>query len=156
MSEEASFAPPAGDSTDVRSTFVRTHPARVIAETIDLPADAVYDFACVPANLPQWASGLATGISEEPGGWYADSPMGRIRVELAPRNALRVLDHDVTLPDGQRFHNAMRVTPSGDGCVVAFVLLRMPDVTDDDFERDAAHVARDLRTLKALLENHNP
>ncbi len=48
------------------------------------------------------------------------------------------------LPDGQRFHNAMRVTPSDDGCAVAFVLLRMPGVTDEAFENDAAHVARDL------------
>ena len=55
------------------------------------------------------------------------------------------------LPDGQRFHHAMRVTPSGDGCVVAFVPLRMPGVTDEAFENDAAHVARDLGTLKALV-----
>ena len=129
-----------------------THPARVISETIDVDADAVYDFACAPDRLPLWASGLATGIRQEADGWFAESPMGRIRVELAPRNAFRVLDHDVTLPDGQRFHNAMRVTPSGAGCVVAFVLLRMPDVTDEAFENDAAHVARDLGTLKALLE----
>ncbi|WP_431101591.1 hypothetical protein [Roseateles noduli] len=46
----------------------------------------------------------------------------------------------------------MRITPSGDGCAVAFVLLRMPGVTDEAFENDAAHVARDLGTLKALVE----
>jgi hypothetical protein len=56
------------------------------------------------------------------------------------------------LSDGQRFHNAMRVTPSDDGCAVAFVLLHMPGVTDEAFENDAAHVARDLGTLKALVE----
>ncbi len=132
-----------------------THPARVIAETIDVDADVAYAFACAPERLPLWASGLATGIAQQADGWFAESPMGRIRVEMAPHNPFRVLDHDVTLPDGQRFHNAMRITPSGDGCVVAFVLLRMPEVTDKAFENDAAHVARDLRTLKALLERRS-
>lgn len=151
MSEEASFAAPPTARREP-GVAMKAHPARVISETIDVDADTAYGYVCIMDNLPHWASGLATGVVHERDGWYADSPMGRIRIDMAPRNAFGVVDHDVTLANGQRFHNAMRITPSGHGCVVAFVLLRMPDVTDEAFESDAAHVARDLMTLKALLE----
>jgi hypothetical protein len=78
---------------------------------------------------------------------------------MSPEGLVLPSGHCATcLHDGRRFqhfHNAMRVTPSGDGCVVAFVLLRMPGVTDEAFENDAAHVARDLGALKALVEKRN-
>lgn len=137
-----------------------THPsdARVVSRTIDADPDTVYAFASDMEKLPLWASGLASGIRQENQRWIADSPMGRIEVAMTPRNAFRVLDHDVTLPDGQVVHNAMRVTPAGlgqgtaKGSVVSFVLLRQPGMSDDDYERDAAHIATDLATLKDLVE----
>lgn len=129
------------------------YPARLISQTIAAPAQAVYDFASRMDNLPQWASGLARGVTEENGEWFTESPMGRVKVAMAPRNPFGVLDHDVTLPDGSTVHNAMRVTPAGDGSVVAFVLLRLPGVTDDACDADAAHVAKDLAALKALMES---
>jgi hypothetical protein len=71
----------------------------------------------------------------------------------APRNDFGVLDHDVTLPTGETVHNPVRVIGDGDGCEVVFTLRQRSDMTDEDFERDADAVARDLATLKALLEN---
>ena len=59
----------------------------------------------------------------------------------------------MTLPSGEVVHNPMRVIPDGDGCEVVFTLRRQDGVSDDDFERDAAAVAADLRTLKQLLES---
>lgn len=103
-------------------------------------------------NLPRWASGLASGVSEEGGEWFTDSPMGRVKVTMAPRNPFGVLDHDVTLPDGTTVHNAFRVTPAGSGSVLSFVVLRLPGVTPQAFRQDVDHVASDLRALKALLE----
>ncbi|MDB5893471.1 MAG: polyketide cyclase [Rhodoferax sp.] len=126
--------------------------AEVVSQTIGLPAETVYAFARRMENLPRWASGLATGIAQKDGRWTADSPMGAVQVEMAPENAYGVLDHDVTLPDGQRFHNAFRVTPCRGGCVLTFVVLRLEGVADAAFEQDVAHVRRDLRALKTLLE----
>jgi hypothetical protein len=33
-----------------------------------------------------------------------------------------------------------------------FTLVRIPGMTDEQFEADAAHIAKDLAALKALME----
>jgi hypothetical protein len=91
-------------------------------------------------------------VHEIDGQWFADSPMGRVGVVMAPENAFGVLDHDVLLPDGTRAHNAFRVVPAGTGCVFSFVLLRTAGASRESFEADAAHVLRDLEALKRILE----
>ncbi|MES2990188.1 MAG: SRPBCC family protein [Pseudomonadota bacterium] len=125
---------------------------RVVTQTVDASAEAVYAYASAVENLPAWASGLATGLTKAGSDWFAESPMGRVKVSMTPLNDLGVLDHDVTVPDGTTVHNAFRVTPAGAGAVLTFTLVRQPGVGDDEFERDAAHVAKDLGTLKALME----
>lgn len=52
--------------------------------------------------------------------------------------------------------NALRVVPNGDGAEVMFTLLRQPGMDDTAFESDAAHIARDLETLKQLMEEETP
>lgn len=128
------------------------HASRIVAQPCAASADAVYDFAHRVENLPRWAAGLTTRLVQEDGHWFTDIPDGRLRIDMAPRNALRVMDHDVTLPDGRVVHNAFRVTPTGDGSLLAFVVLRMPEASDADFERDCGLVAQDLRTLATLVE----
>jgi hypothetical protein len=126
---------------------------RHVSQWIDRPADVVYTFAADPANLPQWAAGLSSGVEQVGEEWYADSPMGRVGVRFAPPNEFGVLDHDVTLPSGQAFHNPMRVVADGEACEVVFTVRRQPEMTDEEFARDAAAVAADLATLKRLLES---
>ena len=63
-----------------------------------------------------------------------------------------MLHHDVTTPDGVTTHNAMRVTPVGADSLLAFVVLRMPAATAPAFADDCALVAKDLKTLGALVE----
>lgn len=128
-----------------------TYAHRIVSESLDIPSTAVYDFAHQVTNLPKWAAGLTTAVHREGDHWFAESPMGRLRIHMAPRNSFGVLDHDVTDPGGKTFHNAMRVTPSGDGCVLHFVVLRMPEASDAEFERDCGLVAGDLRTIGKLL-----
>ena len=125
---------------------------RTVTETVASPPHAVYDFARQMENLPLWASGPA-GVTQENGEWFTQSPMGRVKVEMTPRNALRVLDHDVTLPNGVKVHNALRVTPALDESVLTFIELKMPGVSDEDFSKDLAHVTNDLQKLKKLLES---
>lgn len=125
---------------------------RIISQSIAAPATAVYGLARQLERMPEWASGLATGVRREAGAWIAESPMGRLRIDMAPDSGLGVLDHDVALPDGTVVPNALRATPAGNGCVLAFVLPRQPGVSDPAFESDAAQVARDLASLKALAE----
>jgi len=123
-----------------------------IAQWIKRPAAEVYNYAADPANLPRWASGLSNSVEIIGGQLFAESPMGRIKITFAPPNEFGVLDHDVTLPSGETVHNPMRVIAAGDESEAVFTLRRMPAMTDDEFERDAATVAGDPSRLRRLLE----
>lgn len=130
-----------------------TMPARIIHTTIDRPWRDVYAFASRPENMPRWAAGLAAGLTPDGTDWIGDGgAIGKIRVRFAPQNDFGVIDHRVTLETDARFENAFRVVPNGDGAEVMFVLLRHPGTDDAAFEADAAAIAKDLVTLKGLLE----
>ena len=130
--------------------------ARIIHRTIRRDWRTVHAFAARPENMPLWASGLAAGLTRDGEDWIADGgPIGTVRVRFAPPNEFGIIDHRVTLPDGRVVDNALRIVPNGDGAEVMFLLLRQPDMDDDAFERDAAHVARDLETLVRLTEERN-
>ena len=125
-----------------------------LSVVIERPSAAVYAFAADLTNLPRWASGLARSTVEQVDGrWVADSPMGRVQVELAPRNDLGVLDHVVTLPSGERVHNPLRVIGLGEASEVVFTLRSRPGMSEEDLARDADAVRADLSTLKRLLED---
>ena len=126
--------------------------AQVVTEPTQVDARTVYEFASQMQNLPEWASGLSSGIAQRGGRWIAQSPMGEVSVAMAAKNPFGVMDHDVTLPDGTTVHNAFRVTPAGSGSVLSFVVLRMPGTSQDAFEADLAHVRKDLKTLRQILE----
>jgi hypothetical protein len=125
--------------------------SRDIAVPIDRPAAEVARYARDPRNLPTWAGGLAAGIEEADGRWFAASPMGRVEVRF-PSEEPGILDHDVVLPSGEVVHNPLRVLPDGDGCRVVFTLIRRPGVSDEEFAADAAAVTADLERLRAVLQ----
>ncbi len=102
-------------------------------------------------NLPKWAAGLSAGVSEENGVVLSESPMGKVQVRFAPGAELGIFDHDVTLPDGQTFHNPLRVLKNDAGSEVVFTLYRREGVTDEEYEKDAAQIAADLESLSAAL-----
>lgn len=126
--------------------------SRHISEWIDRHAADVYAYASDPANLPEWAPGLGDSVEQEDGRWYVRTPAGRAGFAFAERNDFGVLDHDVTLPSGEVVHVPMRVIPDGDACEVVFTVRRLPDMSDDDFTRDAGLVQADLTRLKHILE----
>lgn len=129
-----------------------TPESRHVSERIGRPSGEVYEYTVDPANLPEWARGLATAVENIDGQWLVDGPMGRVGFAFVERNAFGVLDHEVTLPSGEVFYNPMRVVPDGDGCEVVFTVRRSPGMSDAEFERDAGLVAADLAALKKILE----
>lgn len=78
--------------------------------------------------------------------------MGRVTVRFVAANDFGVLDHDVTLPTGAVVTNPLRVMAHPQGAEVVFTL-RQLDLSDADFDRDAAMVEADLARLKAILES---
>jgi len=125
--------------------------ARHIARFIDRKPAEVSAFLGDHRNLPKWAAGLSSGVSEENGVVISESPMGKVQVRFAPGSEFGIFDHDVTLPDGQTFHNPLRVLKNDGGSEVVFTLYRRAGVTDEAFEKDAALIAADLERLSAAL-----
>jgi hypothetical protein len=127
--------------------------AKIVHVTIRRPWREVYDFAADPRNMPQWATGLTSGFTPDGEDWIADGgPIGKVRVRFAPPNSLGVIDHEVILENGTRVWNSFRIVPNGDGAEAMFTLLRQPEMDDAAFAADAAHVRKDLETLKRLME----
>lgn len=125
---------------------------RHVSVSINRPPKDVYAFAAEIENLPKWAAGLCRTIRSVNGEWIADGPISTAKVRFTERNALGVLDHDVVLASGATIHNPIRVVPNGAGSEVTFMLLRQPGVSAETFGKDAEAVERDMRALKALLE----
>jgi hypothetical protein len=130
---------------------VLEHESRHVSVFVRRPAEDVYSYAADPANLPTWAAGLASGVTQEGGLWFAESPMGRVELRFAPRNAFGVLDHDVVEPGGAVTSNPMRVVPAPGGSEVIFTVRRR-GMTDDELDRDVQAVHADLETLARVVE----
>ena len=126
--------------------------SKQISESIERPAADVYRYASDPANLPAWAPGLGSSVENIDGRWFVETPAGPAGFAFVERNEPGVLDHELTLPSGEVIYNPMRVVPIGDGCEVVFTLRRLPDMSIEDFERDARLVQADLTRLKQVLE----
>jgi hypothetical protein len=125
---------------------------RPITVSIARPAAEVYAFAHKPESFPKWAAGLGAGLTPDGDRWVAHGPDGDVRVRFSPENAFGVLDHWVTLPDGTELSIPLRVVANGEGAEVTLTLFRAPGMDDATFARDQDMVAKDLATLKALIE----
>ncbi|ACP25558.1 hypothetical protein NGR_c17940 [Sinorhizobium fredii NGR234] len=129
-----------------------TMAARIIHVSIERDWRDVYAFMADHAKMPLWASGLSSGLTRDGDEWIAPGPLGNARVRFAPDNEFGVVDHLVTLENGAKVHNALRVVPNGDGAEVMFTILRQTGMSDEQFATDAAWVEKDLAALKTILE----
>lgn len=123
-----------------------------MSRVIAAPPEAVYEFAADPDNLVLWAAGLAqTEVVKDGDSLLVASPMGQVTVTFAPRNDFGIIDHDVRLPSGEVVSNPVRIIGHPEGAEIVFTI-RQLGLTDEEFARDAAAVARDLDALKRLVE----
>ncbi len=129
--------------------------SRTITCSINRPPSEVYPFASKPANLPQWLRSFCLSVKQSGDAWLMETAIGWMEIEFVPANEFRVLDHVVKLPDGQSIHNSMRVVANGTGSEIMFTLLQPPEMSDEQFAKDAAMVEADLQTLKAVMENYH-
>lgn len=129
-----------------------TFQAKHISISINKPAELVYSFVLNAENLPKWATGLSSSIKKSGDEWIADSPMGKVKVRFAAQNDFGILDHEVTLPSGEKVLNPMRVFPNNNGSELVFTVFRLPGMTDDQYKKDTSMVANDLAALKEILE----
>ena len=126
--------------------------ARTLHVSIDRPPREVYEFVIEPTNVPKWARGLGSSVSQTAEGWIVETPEGPAKLAFVERNELGVADHTVTLKSGPRVLVPVRVLPNGDGSEVMLTVFRLPGVSAKKFAEDLGAVERDLRSLKAVLE----
>ncbi len=134
------------------ATTKTTLPSKTITCTINRPADDVYEFVSNPKNLPRWVRSFCQSVRRIGDQWQMETPSGWLGIQFVSMNEFGVLDHVVTLPDGRSYLNPMRVVTNGVGSEVMFTLFQYPDMSDEQFEKDAAMVEADLRALKETLE----
>lgn len=126
--------------------------SRTITCSIDRPPAAVYEFASKPESLPQWVRSFCLSVRKSGEEWQMETPTGWVGIQFVPHNEFGVLDHVVTLPDGQSILNPVRVVANDIGSEVMFTLFQLPGMSDEQFAKDAGMVKADLQTLKAVLE----
>ncbi|HUF91363.1 MAG TPA: SRPBCC family protein [Candidatus Limnocylindria bacterium] len=127
-------------------------PSRTVTVTIGCPSGRVYDFVSSPENLPRWAAGLGTSVSQVEGRWVVQTSSGPLGIRFVDRNALGVLDHYVTLESGEEILVPMRVVANGTGSEVMVTVFGLPGTSAQQFAEDVTLVERDLKTLKRTLE----
>ncbi len=126
--------------------------SRHVSRVIAAPPEAVYAYAADPDKLREWAAGLAQSeVVREDDSLVVESPMGTVVVTFVPRNDFGVIDHEVRLPSGAVVNNPVRIIAHPDGAEIVFTI-RQLDLTDEEFDRDAAMVEQDLDTLGSLIE----
>ena len=115
---------------------------------------ALYEQIWQPDFFPKWAAGLSESDLRADGDhWLADGPDGPIRIRFTPHNAYGVMDHFVDVGDGvPEVHVPLRVVQNGEGAEVILTLYRQPGMDDERFAGDIKLINRDLKLLKALVE----
>lgn len=139
-------------NNETRIYMENTYPVRLINVSINKPTQQVYNFASNPENFPQWVS-FVKSIKKDGEYWVGETIIGKIRIKFTPKNDFGIIDHHVTMENGDKVFNPMRVLPNNEGCEFIFTLFRMPGRTDQDFEEDAALVTKDLNSLKQVMES---
>jgi hypothetical protein len=129
--------------------------SRVVTQRVACEWRRAYALAADPARLPDWASGLAKSALVRNGDhWTVKTPeSGDAQMRFAPPNDFGVLDHWVAPEGVPEVYLPFRVIGVAPGaCELQFTLLRQPHMDDAAFERDAEWIARDLQSLRNLLE----
>jgi hypothetical protein len=117
--------------------------SRTITCSINRSSLEVYRFASNPENLPHWLRSFCLSVTKSDACWQMETPTGWMEIRFVPANEFGVLDHVVTLPDGQSILNPMRVVANGEGSEVMFTLFQLPGMSDENFAKGAAIVEAD-------------
>ena len=126
--------------------------SQVVTVHIAKPLAMVAAFLADPLNMNDWASGLGHSLRQEKGVWLADGPEGPVQIRFSAPNAFGVADHWVEVAPGVVVYVPLRAIAHGAGTDVQLTLLRLPDMSDEQYAHDADWIRRDLAALKELLE----
>jgi len=126
--------------------------SRTLSVSINCSPDKAYEFLANPENWPQWAKGLGQSLKKHNGSWIVETPQGQVEIRFTALNKFGITDHYVKTPTGTEVYVPMRVVANGSGSEVIFTLFRLPEMTEEIYDRDQKLVEQDLGSLKDILE----
>ena len=126
--------------------------AKTLSVSIDCSPSELARFVSNPLNLPKWAPAFCKAVRRSGDDWIVDTPGGPVRVHFVNRNDMGVMDHTVVVEAGEEITVPMRVLANGTGSEVLLTMFQLPGISDDQFAQDAEMVARDLQSLKLVME----
>lgn len=129
-------------------------PAQTLHITIHRSAADVYNYLSDPRNFAEWAPGFCLSIrpAAETDRWEIITPTGKATARFTDRNQYGIVDHYVAVSPQNEVYIPLRVIANQEGSEVIFTLFRLPEMTDEIYQRDMAAVQKDLQKLKAVLE----
>ena len=127
--------------------------SKVLGIAIAKPWKEVYEAVWRPEVFPRWAAGLSkTALKRVGDVWKADGPAGPVTIRFTDHNNFGVMDHYVDIGAGQEIYMPLRVIANADGAEVQLTLFQQPGMTEEQFRADMELVRKDLKALKALVE----
>ena len=124
---------------------------KTLSISISCAPQKVYNFVSNLENFPKWVK-FCRSIKKSKMGWVMETLQGRMKIRIAAKNKLGVLDHYITDNSGVEVFVPMRVVPSLSGSEMTFTLFQMPNMLDKNYIKDIELVKKDLASLKNIME----
>jgi hypothetical protein len=124
---------------------------KTLTVSIECEQRAVYRFVSNPDNLPLWAKTFCRSIRKKKGAWVADTPGGKVTIEIAGRNHFGILDHYLVRSAGTEVFVPMRVISNGSGSEVIVTVFKRRGMKNEQFSKEIRRVRKDLKALKNIV-----
>jgi len=128
------------------------HRAIVVHVSILASPESVVAFLSDMEKWKTWAPWILSVKRVSKERWSLDTTDGAMTIRFAKSNSLGVLDHEVSLESGITVRNAMRVVPNGTGSELEMMVIQLPEMSAEQFERDVQLVTDDFARLKSAAE----
>lgn len=122
----------------------------------EIPAEQAFAYISDKTRYPEWTNAFASVEGDRA---LMRTPQGEVEIELVTLTDARwgTIDSRMTFPDGNVAWAYSRVLPLGpERCVYEFLLPAPPGPLEElegDLREQSKTLARELRTLKGILEN---
>ncbi|WP_036391033.1 SRPBCC family protein [Micromonospora chokoriensis] len=120
--------------------------------SISAPVDFVWATLATVADWPRFSPFALRVRPESPGTFTVTSPTGDVRLTSHFDEALRLLDHTVTLADGTDVFIPYRVTPNHRGSELIMTNVKSPTDSAAEYEEQLGWMRTELANAKTYVE----
>ena len=122
-----------------------------VSVTIKAKPQDVYDFVSDINHWPQFSE-FAPAVTQKESHWIVHSPQGDVILKTNFNRELLILDHEVTVPSGQKVLIPYRVVPNEKGSELIMTNFQAPGDSDKAYAEQMDWMKKELHTIKAILD----